>query len=139
MAAGVQMELNGLVEFRHALDQAADATPRELTSALKSASKKVAMEARGYAPRKSGKLAKGYKPYARSGKTKVETGVRNKVPYAPGAEFGMKGKWKGFRHLGARAKRILFKAWAHWKDRLPREVFREVSRVAQAHGWLMRK
>lgn len=137
MAKAPDFQLEGLTELRAALKEAGPKLTRELSLELRQAAKEVQDEARDKAPVRSGNLRKGYKAYAKGSKRRVEFGVRNRKPYAAGAEFGQRGKWKGFQKYGPRGNRILFASYDEAKAmQIADDVFDRLARVANARGWL---
>lgn len=78
------VEITGLADLRRTLR----ATDREglkaIREVLKDAAGIVATEATLLAPRRTGRLARSYKPFTR-GNT---AGVRSRLPYAPVIEYG---------------------------------------------------
>lgn len=135
---GGEIYIENLALFRKALRRAQDATPRELSKAVKRAGAPIIQRARQVAPHRTGTLAAGYTLRA-SGTTGR---VFSRVPYAVGAEWGMHGKWAGFRRykaFGTGAStgrgRFAWRAVVEGQDETARIITTELREVLQLHGW----
>lgn len=129
MPASVKIE--GLAEFRRALRSASDASPRELSAALRRAGEPIVARAATLAPRRSGALAGSYAPRV-SGLTAQ---IASRVPYGPGAEWGTRGKFAGFTRYGAPGSRFAGRALEETSDEVARIVEDELRDIAEIHGW----
>lgn len=153
----VPVEIVGLKDLRKALKEAADATPREVTAALKEGAVEVTGRARGYIHSRSGKLAANAKPYA----TQREAGVRFTLVYAPVQEFGTtwtrrnprsgrgkvtKGEKRAVRaggkaagtntvHYTTPTPRFANRAVDELGPELAEATFNRLCRILEAHGW----
>lgn len=129
------MALKVKLENGEAFSRALAESERELEDELDAAMYEVATDVRDYAARKaptrSGTLSAGYNVSGSDGKYHVD----NPVPYAEGAEFGTKGKWKGFARYGRRAKRFLFAAKSVVLDASSRAM-RRFQEVLERNGFL---
>lgn len=84
MARDFDVRVDGLKEFRRDLKRVEPEAAKALQKELRAAVGKVAIEAAATAPRKSGTLARSFRPFTR-GNT---AGVYSDVPYAPVLEYG---------------------------------------------------
>lgn len=123
--------IDGLKELRRDLRRAADATPKEATAAVREAGMPVLRRAQQLAPRREGTLAG-------SGRLRT-SGTRGfiefRAPYAGGAEWGRKGKWKGFTRKWGYTPRYGHKALAEKEDEVARIIMRRLEDIVTAHGW----
>lgn len=138
MAEGATVTIVNLNEFRSALRRAINETPRELTKALKLAGVPVVRRAGELAP--SGSRKDDKHPGALKGSygTSVRgtTGtIVSKVPYGPGAEWGIHGKWKGFINYGPRGKRFAGRAVDELADEIVRLVTLGLNDVLEIYGF----
>jgi hypothetical protein len=138
--AGVRVK--GLRELRRDLKASRAALPRQLTVALRKVGIPVAAEAASYAPvgrRKAdthkGMLRGGYRVSVRA----ARGAIVNRAPFAAGAEWGMRGKWKGFRRYPAPAPggRGRFAWRAVWEEReaITNGIADALKDVLTAQGW----
>lgn len=125
------VSITNLAEFRRDLKAASSSMPRELTKALRLAGIPVAEEAKSLAPVRSGALAGGYKVQV-SG---TIGRIISSVPYAGGAEWGQRGKWKGFMRYGAAGARFAGRAIDDQADRILADVARGLQDIISLHGW----
>ncbi|MGH2692320.1 MAG: hypothetical protein ACRDHM_07420 [Actinomycetota bacterium] len=128
MSATVRVE--GLTEFRSALRASIQATPRELTRALKRAGDPILAALRGIPAHRSGALAGGYRARARG--TTAE--ITNVMPYGAGAEWGARGKWKGFLRYGGPGRFAARKVDEKAEETMLR-VSEELEQVIMIQGW----
>lgn len=91
---GVQVE--GLKELRRNIKRAIAGTPTEITQAIKEAGVPARASVAQETARRSGRLAGGWHVSA-AGAT---GSVTNRIPYAGGAVWGRRGKWRGFQQYG---------------------------------------
>ena len=98
------IEITNLRQFRADLKAAAFASQRQLTKGLKDAGAPIVIGAAALAPVGTGK-GDTHKGALRAGYTTRVRGataaVVNRVPYGGGAEWGQRGKWKGFKRATA--------------------------------------
>jgi hypothetical protein len=146
--SGVRIE--GLREFRAALAAAESANPRELTRVLKDVGALLAQAAGGFAPvgradRRStrqpgpGGLSSGYGTRVRG----THGDLVNKVPYAGGAEWGLHGRFKGFRRYPGPAPggrgRFAWRAVYEQRQVIVRAIYDGLRSIITAHGWFHSK
>lgn len=121
----------GLEQFRAALRAAQGAAPTLLTAGLKRAGEPVLRMIQATAPRRTGRLASGYRTSVRGSRASIVSSV----PYAGGAEWGARGKWRGFpgsppRNVAPTIERNL--------DLIAEAVLNEMRDVVEAYGWFHR-
>lgn len=125
------VRIEGLTEFRAALRRAQGAYPRKLTVALKKAGVPIIARARSTMPRVSGLLSGSLK-------TSVRGSVANVVssaPYAGGAEWGQRGKWRGWVDKHGAAPRFVWPAMEALQDETADLILAELKDVVQIYGW----
>lgn len=131
MEAGLKIE--GLKEFRKALRDSIDASPRELTKALKTAGEILPARIRELAPRRTGALAALVgRPQASGTKGRIPVKARHALP----VEFAKHGR--AGATLTARygpPPRYGYKAIEKAADEMQDRVFKELKEVITAHGW----
>jgi hypothetical protein len=115
--------------FRADLKKAMGST-KEATDAMKAAGVPVLAKAKPYAPKASGALAGSGKILAGGNKGRVVF----KQVYAPGAEFGAHGRWKGFEKWGA-TPRFGWRALDESADEIFRIVTDGLLPIMTAYGW----
>jgi hypothetical protein len=128
--------IEGLSEFRAALRAAEEATPRELTAALKAAGLPIVQRAAYFAPKRTGQLAASYKASA----TGTRAQIVSKVPYGAGAEWGTHGKWAGFKkYRGAPDSgdrgRFVWRALLELSDEVMDDIANRLEEILTIHGW----
>lgn len=134
--------VDGLKEFRAALRASGSGLTRELPKALRLAGKPPLAETKALAgrtsvsPRSTGALQKSYK-IRTSGTTAF---VSSGVPYGAGAEWGVYGKWSGFRRYppgpeSAGRGRFAWKAVVEKRDEIAEVLYRALEDVIQVQGW----
>ena len=132
------LEITNLALFRKALRAAEDATPRELTKAIRAAGAPIVKRAGQVAARRSGKLAASYtiRVSGTAGK------LYSRVPYGVGAEWGFRGKWAGFRRYKAYGTgasvgrgRFALRAVLEREDETARIITTELREILELHGW----
>lgn len=131
MPTGSSVSITNLAAFRRDLKAAEDASPRELTKALKAAGAPILADVRGRVPHLTGTLAAGFKASAR-GSTGL---IVNRVPYAAGSEFGRHGKWAGFERYGSAPGRFVGAALEAQGDEVARIIAAEMREIVEIHGW----
>lgn len=127
---GSAIYITNLAQFRRDLKAAEDASPRELTKAIKAAGVPIVAEAKSSVPVVSGTLAGGFKASARG----ATGSLVNRVPYAMGAEFGKRGKWSGFNRYGG-TPRFAFPAVEDKADEVVTIIATQMGDIIALHGW----
>lgn len=135
------IEITNLAAFRSALRRAQDATPRELSKAIRKAGQPIVKRAAEVAPHRSGALARSYtlRASGTSGR------IFSRVPYGVGAEWGLHGKWKGFRRyraFGTGASRgrgrFAWRAVVEREEEIAQIITEEIREILTIHGWARR-
>lgn len=144
MATAPGIEVVGLREFRAALKSSESGLTRDLTAALKLAGKPPLDRVKALAgrttssARSTGELVKSYSIRA-SGTSAY---LRSSVPYGAGAEWGVYGKWAGFRRkypgpeAGGRG-RFAWRAVLEQRDEIEHVLSRELENLITVNGWAM--
>lgn len=128
-ATGVYIE--NIAVFRRDLKAAEDASPRELTKALKSAGVKVILPtAKAGVPVDTGMLRAGYKVSVRG----TTGAITNRTPYAAGAEWGTRGKWSGFNRYGG-VGRFAWHAIDSRQESILTAIADGLRAIVELHGW----
>lgn len=122
--------ITNLSAFRRDLKAAEDASPRQLTKAIKAAGVPIVAEASRRVPVVTGTLAAGFKASARG----ASGSLTNRVPYAMGAEFGTHGKWSGFNRYGM-PPRFAFPAVEAKADEVVTIISHELEMIVRLNGW----
>lgn len=130
MADHFGVEIDGLKEFRRELRRAEQASPRDLTKAIRAAGKPPLERARALTPVRSGDLRAGWRVRA-SGST---GSLANVEPYAGGVVWGKRGKWKGFRKYGG-TPRFAGQAIDDTADEIQEIITRNLEEILTAYGW----
>jgi hypothetical protein len=126
---GIRIE--GLRELRSDMRRAQSRAPSELTKGLKRAGEPAKAEAERTTPHRSGRLAGGYSIQVRG-----DTGeIINRVPYAAGAHFGRRGKWKGFARYGPAGARFAVQAIDDKADETMELLYDELREIFTVFGW----
>jgi hypothetical protein len=81
---GFEVRTEGLRDFRRDLKRMDPQLDKELRVELRDAVVKVTARAALLAPRRTGALAKSYRPFV----TQRQAGIRSSLPYAPVIEYG---------------------------------------------------
>jgi hypothetical protein len=132
------VRIDGLKEFRKALRDAVDATPRELSAALKPVAEKVAGKARGFT---RGRIAAAVKPFAAG----TKAGIRSRHPGARVHEFATTFKRRnpggGGEHTvrwsdPADPPRYAYRAADELADKIGEDLLDAIEGVVRAKGWL---
>lgn len=126
-----RVEIENLRAFQRDLRAAADASPRELTAALKKAGDPVVKRAAQLSPRLTGALAGSYKAQVRGTTGSIQSGV----PYGAGAEWGTKGKWSGFTKYGPPGSRFAGLAVDDAAEEIAEIIAKELQDIVELHGW----
>ena len=127
----VRIDVEGLGQFRRDL-RAIGGPPlvRELREVLKHAAEIAARQASVLAPRKTGRLARSYRPFTR-GNT---AGVRSRLPYAGVIEFGGTISPKG-TPIDIRRYEPVTRAVEQRADAVEAELAAGFDDLARAHGF----
>lgn len=130
--AAEPVTIENLDAYKADLRAADKALARTVTAGIKKAGVPVVMHTRIRAARASrtGALAKGYKASVRG-----TTGQIVGLDYAAGAEYGSRGKWKGFLKYGRPGSRFGGPALEETADDVLRIVYEELEPLAQLNGW----
>lgn len=125
-----KIEVVGLKEFRAALRAVGKEATKELSKGIRKAGDPLVAAASRDAPRVSGALAGGYKVAVRT----TTGSIVSKVPYAGGAEWGTRGKWRGFFRYGS-TPRFAGKALVDNADEVQDTLTRELENIITIYGW----
>ncbi|MGH2663690.1 MAG: hypothetical protein ACRDH8_12990 [Actinomycetota bacterium] len=129
MMGGV--EVDGLKEFRAALRASVSASPRQLSTAIRNAGRPVIARASDLAPVRTGLLSRGYTVRVRG----TAGDVVSRVLYGPGAEWGSRGKWKGFVKHGPPGQRFAGQALEDRADEVVQVIELEMASIVEINGW----
>jgi hypothetical protein len=129
-AGSVHVETDGLREFRRDLKRLAPEVDKELRQEMRDAVVKVAAQAALLAPRRTGALARSYRPFV----TQRSAGIRSALPYAPVVEYGGEISPRGTPIRFARRLPVTTAA-EQYADRLVDEFGDAVERAADRTGW----
>ena len=141
----VGIEIENLAAFRRDLKAAADASPRELSAALREAGKpvlervkQVAAVGRPPKDKHPGLLRGSYRIRVRT----TSAFLASTAPYGAGAEWGLHGNWKGFRKYPAygtgRAAgrgRFAWRAVVEKEDEIFEVMTKRLQDIITIHGW----
>jgi hypothetical protein len=142
VAGAPGVEIEGLKEFRAALRASGTGLTRELSKAIRAAGKpplarvKVLAGRTSSSPRSTGDLARSYKVRTAGASGYLQSGV----PYGAGAEWGVYGKWSGFRRKypgpepGGRG-RFAWRAVKESDDEIMAVITGELERLIEIQGW----
>jgi len=130
VAEAGSVTIENLAEFRRALREAVDASPRELAAGLRKAGVPIIAQARGRVPHVTGRLASSYVVAIRGS----DAWVRSKVPYGAGAEWGLGGHWAGFRRYGGRG-RFVARALDDEAEQVFTILTAALNDLIDLHGW----
>jgi phage gpG-like protein len=120
----------GLREFRRDLKRLEPQVAKELQQELREAVGKVTALAAGTAPRKTGGLARSYRPFV----TLRTAGIRSNLPYAPVIEYGGTIRPKG-TPIEIRRYEPVTRAVERQADRIVNQFGDAVERAADKTGW----
>lgn len=130
MADETGVRIENLAAFRSDLRRSLGSAPKLLTAGLRRGGAPVLVRTRARAPKRTGRMAAGYRiSVSGSRGSLVST-----VPYAGGADWGRRGKWKGFARYGA-APRIGGQAVEESMDDIEAAIYAELEDVVTAYGW----
>jgi hypothetical protein len=135
------IEVVGLNDLRRACRAAGGGLSRQVGKAIRTAGKSPLAKVRVYAgrttssSRSTGALLKSYKIRA-SGSSGY---LQSTVPYGAGAEWGLYGKWSGFRKYpgiepGGRG-RFAWRAVYESRDEIVKIISTELEDVLRIQGW----
>lgn len=138
MAEGYDVKIVNLPQFRAAIRASISGTTRELSAAIREAGRPVLERARQVAAKRTGRLAGSY--YIKA--TTTQGSIMSRVAYGAGAEWGLHGKWSGFRRYpafgtGAAAGRGRF-AWRALVERgeeVRDLMYERLEDIVRIHGW----
>jgi phage gpG-like protein len=141
MTTAPGIEIEGLTEFRRACRLAGNGLSRQVGKALRLAGKPPLERARALAarttssPRSTGALMKSYKIRTSGSSAFLQSGV----PYGAGAEWGLYGKWSGFRkypgvEAGGRG-RFAWKAVQDERDEIAEIITKALEHLIEIEGW----
>jgi hypothetical protein len=135
------VRITGLKELRAELRAAADASPREVTAALREGAKTVAARSNELAPQgKTGALKADGRPFA----TGTRAGVRYRLPYAGVQEFAVNwsrrnrtGKGTNEVHYtkGGPPPRFAYRSVDELGPGLLDATFERITNILRCHGW----
>lgn len=125
------VEVDGLKEFRAALRASASGSPRQLSSAIRSAGAPIVRRAGDLAPVRRGLLSRGYTVRVRG----TAGDIVSRVPYGAGAEWGRGGKWKGFMKYGLPGYRFAARALDDRADEVAALIEQEMASIVEINGW----
>ncbi len=91
--AGPAIEIENLAAFRRALRISETGTARQLSAAIRKAGRPILERAGEVAPHVTGELARSYRLRVAGTSGRIFSAA----PYGAGAEWGLHGKWAGFR------------------------------------------
>jgi hypothetical protein len=126
----VTVNTEGLREFRRDLKRLDPELDRQLRGELRDAVAKVAAQAALLAPRRTGTLAKSYRPFV----TQRTAGIRSSLPYAPVIEFGGTISPRGTPITFRRAEPVT-RAVMREADEIVESFGDAVERAADKTGW----
>jgi hypothetical protein len=134
----IGVEVTNLRKFLYAVGQSDKQIKRDLYRGLARAGRIASERASQVAPVRTGRLAAGY--YVRVRGSSGD--ILNRQPYAAGAEWGLHGKWKGFRRypaFGTGASRgrgrFAWRAVVEKREEIRDAVTRELQRAIELLGW----
>lgn len=138
---GLGVTVDGLDEFRRALRASGTGLTRELSKGIRAAGKPPLAKAKSYAgainsPRSEGHLAKSYRVSARG----TSGHLLSKVPYGAGADWGVYGKWSGFRRYppgpeSAGRGRFVWRAVMDTDREIEEVLTRAIEHLLTIQGW----
>jgi hypothetical protein len=128
--AGTTVNTDGLRDFRRDLRRLEPEVDKELRGELRDAVGKVAAIAALLAPRRTGTLARSYRPFV----TQRTAGIRSTLPYAPVIEYGGTISPRGTDILIRRSEPVT-RAVQRETDRIVDEFGDAVERAADQTGW----
>ena len=132
------VEITGLNEFRADLRRSVVERPIEVTKLLRVVGLELSRRTGTKAPRGSraddkhpGALSESYRPRISGASGRIVS----RAPYGGGAEWGTRGKWKGFLKYGGRG-RFAWKTVEESAEWIVQAVQKGLADIATAHGWL---
>lgn len=141
MTAAPGIEVEGLSQLRAACRASGSGLSRQIPKALRAAGRpplervKVLAGRTLTSPRSTGALMKSYKISTRGTSAYLQSGV----PYGGGAEWGLYGKWSGFRkypgiEAGGRG-RFAWRAVQEERDAIADLITRALNDLIEIQGW----
>lgn len=128
--AKYDVDVKGLADLRRDLRATDRAAGREIQKVLKEAAALAAREASTLAPRRTGALARSYRPFTR-GNT---AGVRSPLPYAGVVEFGGTISPRGVP-ITFRPYEPINRAIERRRDAIINHIGDGIEAVARRNGW----
>lgn len=119
--------------FLRDLRAAEDASPRELSKAIRAAGRSPLERVRQLAPSRSGRLRSGYSVRAAGAIGRFV----NLQPYGAGAEWGVHGKWSGFMRYGPRG-RFAWRAVQERAEEIAQDITEGLKEIIEILGWARR-
>jgi phage gpG-like protein len=130
MPKDFDVHVDGLRDFRRDLKKTDAEAAKALQRELKEAVGRVSIEAAATAPRKTGTLARSYRPFTRGN----IAGVRSPLPYAGVIEFGGTITPKGAPVLIRRFEPIT-RAVERRRDEIVDDIGDAIEQAARRAGW----
>lgn len=130
MAPAFDVDVDGLRALRRDLKRLDKELPKALNKEIKEAVGKVAIEAAATAPRKSGALARSYRPFTRGN----IAGVRSPLPYAGVIEYGGTISPKG-TPITIRKYEPVTRAVERRRDEIVEDVGDAIEHASRRAGW----
>jgi hypothetical protein len=127
---GFEVRTEGLRDFRRDLKRLDPQLDKELRDELKVAVTRVAVRAAATAPRRSGRLARSYRPFL----TMRGAGVASTLPYAPVIEYGGTISPRG-TPIKIRRYEPVTRAVEADANRIVEQFGNAVERAADRTGW----
>ncbi len=125
-----QIQIEGLAQLRRDLRAIDAGLSRELNVELRQTVNIAARDAATLAPRRTGKLARSYKPFTRGN----IAGVRSPLPYAPVNEYGGTIRPRGVP-IDIRRSQPVSRAVERNADRIAEELGDRIEDLARRHGF----
>jgi hypothetical protein len=132
MAAGGEFHVrtDSLREFRRDLRRLSPELDKELRQEMRDVVGKVAAQAALLAPRRTGTLARSYRPFV----TQRSAGIRSALPYAPVIEYGGTIAPRGVDITFRRSEPVT-RAVMRETDQIVESFSDAVERAADQTGW----
>jgi phage gpG-like protein len=130
MPKDFDVHVEGLRDFRRDLKKTDAEAAKALQKELKEAVGRVSIEAAATAPRKSGALARSYRPFTRGN----IAGVRSPLPYAGVIEYGGSISPKG-TPITIRKFEPITRAVERRKDAIVEDIGDAIESAAKRAGW----
>jgi hypothetical protein len=130
VAKDFEVHTEGLRDFRRDLKHLDPQLDKELRVELREAVGKVTAQAALLAPRRTGALARSYRPFV----MQRSAGVRSRLPYAPVIEYGGTIRPRGVPILIQRSQPVT-RAVERQTEQIVSEFADAVDRAARKAGW----